>query len=99
MKLGPKEIKVVNQYLIRPVKNRLKEIFEKKNLPQLQTANEIKQPPVKTSKAEAPQKVEIDQESNGIKEVKEDPLHDVSLGELITNSKHDVLQWIKPKNV
>ena len=47
MKLGPKEIKVVNQYLIRPVKNRLKEIFEKKSLPQLQTADEIKQPPVK----------------------------------------------------
>ena len=40
MKLGPKEIKVVNQYLIRPVKNRLKEIFEKKSLPQLQTADE-----------------------------------------------------------
>ena len=47
MKLGPKEIKVVNQYLIRPVKNRLKEIFEKKSLPQLQTADEIKQPPVR----------------------------------------------------
>ena len=47
MKLGPKEIKVVNQYLIRPVKNRLKEIFEKKSLPQLQTADEIKKPPVR----------------------------------------------------
>ena len=47
MKLGPKEIKVVNQYLIRPVKNRLKEIFEKKSLPQLKTADEIKQPPVR----------------------------------------------------
>jgi len=43
MKLGPKEIKVVNEYFVRPVKNRLKEIFMKKGLPQLRTADEIKQ--------------------------------------------------------
>ena len=47
MKLGPKEIKVVNEYFVRPVKNRLKEIFMKKGLPQLRTADEIKQPPVR----------------------------------------------------
>lgn len=44
MKLGPKEIKVVNQYFVRPVKNRLKEIFLKKGLPQLKTADEIQRP-------------------------------------------------------
>jgi hypothetical protein len=47
MKLGPKEIKVVNEYFVRPVKNKLKEIFMKKGLPQLRTADEIKQPPVR----------------------------------------------------
>jgi hypothetical protein len=47
MKLGPKEIKVVNEYFVRPVKNRLKEIFMKKGLPQLRTVDEIKQPPVR----------------------------------------------------
>lgn len=47
MKLGPKEIKVVNEYFVRPVKNRLKEIFMKRGLPQLRTADEIKQPPVR----------------------------------------------------
>ena len=47
MKLGPKEIKVVNEYFVRPVKNRLKEIFMKKGLPQLRTADKIKQPPVR----------------------------------------------------
>ena len=44
MKLGPKEIKVVNQYFVRPVKNRLKEILLKKGLPQLKTADEIQRP-------------------------------------------------------
>ena len=44
MKLGPKEIKVVNEYFVRPVKNRLKEIFMKKGLPQLRTADEIQRP-------------------------------------------------------
>ena len=44
MKLGPKEIKVVNQYFIRPVKNKLKEIFMKKGLPQLKTPDEIQKP-------------------------------------------------------
>ena len=41
MKLGPKEIKVVNEYFVRPVKNRLKEIFLKKGLPQLKTPDEV----------------------------------------------------------
>ena len=44
MKLGPKEIKVVNQYFVRPVKNKLKEIFMKKGLPQLKTPDEIQKP-------------------------------------------------------
>ena len=44
MKLGPKEIKVVNEYFVRPVKNRLKEIFMKKGLPQLKTPDEIERP-------------------------------------------------------
>ena len=44
MKLGPKEIKVVNEYFVRPVKNRLKEIFLKKGLPQLKTSDEIERP-------------------------------------------------------
>ena len=44
MKLGPKEIKVVNQYFVRPVKNKLKEIFMKKGLPQLKTPDEIQRP-------------------------------------------------------
>jgi len=44
MKLGPKEIKVVNEYFVRPVKNRLKEIFLKKGLPQLKTPDEIQRP-------------------------------------------------------
>jgi hypothetical protein len=44
MKLGPKEIKVVNEYFVRPVKNRLKEIFMKKGLPQLKTPDEIQRP-------------------------------------------------------
>ena len=47
MKLGPKEIKVVNEYFVRPVKNRLKEIFMNKGLPQLKTADDIPQPPKK----------------------------------------------------
>ena len=44
MKLGPKEIKAVNQYFVRPVKNKLKEIFMKKGLPQLKTPDEIQKP-------------------------------------------------------
>ena len=44
MKLGPKEIKVVNQYFVRPVKNKLKEIFMKKGLPQLKTPDEVQRP-------------------------------------------------------
>jgi hypothetical protein len=44
MKLGPKEIKVVNEYFVRPVKNRLKEIFLKKGLPQLKNPDEIQRP-------------------------------------------------------
>ena len=44
MKLGPKEIKVVNEYFVRPVKNRLKEIFLKKGLPQLKTPDEVQRP-------------------------------------------------------
>jgi hypothetical protein len=44
MKLGPKEIKAVNQYFVRPVKNKLKEIFMKKGLPQLKTPDEVQRP-------------------------------------------------------
>ena len=44
MKLGPKEIKVVNEYFVRPVKNRLKEIFMNKGLPQLKNPDEIQRP-------------------------------------------------------
>ena len=44
MKLGPKEIKVVNEYFVRPVKNKLKEIFMKKGLPQLKTPDEVQRP-------------------------------------------------------